>query len=62
MSTEADPDLELKGTPGFMSFAQPVFLPSAIPVLFFLLKIRGKIRHWSIEKRVAKEWGRGGGS
>lgn len=28
---------------------------------FFLLKIRGKIRHWSIEKRVAKEWGRGGG-
>ena len=44
-----------------MSFAQPVFLPSAIPVLFFLLKIRGKIRHWSIEKRVAKEWGRGGG-
>lgn len=61
MSTEADPDLELKGTPGFMSFAQPVFLPSAIPVLFFLLKIRGKIRHWSIEKRVAKEWGRGGG-
>ena len=23
-------------TPGFMSFSQPVFLPSAIPVLFFI--------------------------